>query len=160
MVPRNAGNQVEGPVAGAMAVKVVEILEAIHVQQHHGQRRAAALAFGPAALQLFVERARVGQAGEWIGAGLGDLGFQLAGLVLQFAGVVFQVVVMGLDQQGVADPRRQLGAVDRLAQEIGGAKLQGLELGFLVVGGRDDDHGQIGPTRGSAGGFGKGSPGR
>ena len=30
-----------------------------------------------------------------------DLRFQLPGLALQFAGIVFQVIVMGLDQQGV-----------------------------------------------------------
>ena len=87
----------------------------IYIQEHDGQRRTAALALGEPALKFLVERAAIRQTRQRVGPRLGDLHFQLPGLTLQLLGVMFQVIVIDLDQQCVAHPGNQIGAVHRLA---------------------------------------------
>ena len=61
-------------VARLVAVRVVEFLEEVDVQEHQRAIGAFALPFAEAAFQLVVERAAIRQAGERIGPGLGFVG--------------------------------------------------------------------------------------
>ena len=67
-------------VAGRVAVRVVELLEMVDVEDHQREWRLPALPLGEAALHLVVERAAIGQIGERIGAGFGFVAAQVGGL--------------------------------------------------------------------------------
>jgi len=56
-------------VAFEVAEAVVDLLEAVHVTDHHGQAGAAALATGKFPLQLQEQGAGVGQVGQVIRGG-------------------------------------------------------------------------------------------
>jgi hypothetical protein len=66
--------------------------------------------------------------------------FQFAGALanfgLQTPGVIAEMIVIGFQQQRVANARNQLVGVDRLAQEIGGPGAQRLRFDGGVVHGR------------------------
>ena len=77
-------------------------------------------------------------------------------LPLQLHGVVRQVVVVGLDHQGIADPQHQFAGVHGLRQEVGGAEFEGLLLDAGIADGGQNDDGnaaQSGDRRGPAAGF-------
>ena len=63
-----------------MAVRIVEFLEEVDVQQHQRAGHAFALPFAEPAFELVVECTAIRQAGERIGAGFGLVGFDFGGL--------------------------------------------------------------------------------
>lgn len=54
-------------IAGGMPIAIVHILEAIDVEQHHGQGAAVAARDPDENVELFIEPPTVGQAGQGIG---------------------------------------------------------------------------------------------
>ena len=52
-----------------MAEAIVDLLEAVHVGDHHGQRRVVALAARQFTVEFQEERTRIGQAGKVVGSG-------------------------------------------------------------------------------------------
>ena len=92
---------------------------------------------------VVAELGRPGQAVDQFQPRSGQFGRAAADLLLQFPGVVLQVIVVRLDEQRVAHADDQLGGVHGLAQKIRRPQLQGLHLGLLVVGSRQHDRGNM-----------------
>ena len=63
------GGRLEQLVAGGMAVQVVDLLEAVEVDDHHRQLPVARLHGGDAVFQMVLERGAVGQAGQRVEMG-------------------------------------------------------------------------------------------
>ena len=63
------GGRLEQLVAGGMAVQVVDLLEAVEVDDHDRQLPVARLHGGDAVLQMVLERGAVGQAGQRVEMG-------------------------------------------------------------------------------------------
>ena len=72
-------------IAGlAMSVRIVERLEFVDIEQHGRKRRAGTPALGILVIHIFIQGAAIGQAGQCIGPGLGNLCFELPRLAFQF----------------------------------------------------------------------------
>ena len=75
MAAEHFGNLAKHFVADLVAVRVVEFLEEVDVEQYERTGRALALPFAEAAFQFVVECTAIVQAGQRIGAGLGFMRF-------------------------------------------------------------------------------------
>ena len=93
------GHLAQQHVAGLVAEAVVDGLEAVEVDEQHGQRLAAALVAGQRLAQAVLHQAAVGQAGEGVVVG------RLVELFLLLL-VLRDVAGDAVDAQLVAAPRR------------------------------------------------------
>ena len=105
----------QNAVAFQMAEAVVDLLEAVHVADHHGQAGAAAFAAGQFAFQLQEERAGVRQIGEVIRGGR-----------------VFRLLIL----QRVLHRQRHLGADSQQDAQVIGSK----RVSFRVIKRKHADH--------------------
>ncbi len=61
-----------------------------------------------------------------------QLGRATAHLLLQMLGITGKVVVVGLDDQSIANPRDEIAGVHRLGQKVGGPRFQRPPLGLRI----------------------------
>ena len=138
--------------------RVLDEFDELRVQAHAARddfRVATHADDVPARLVVSIFRC-AGQAVNQLQTRGGQFGGAASNLFGKLAGVVFQMVVVRLDHQGVAHADHEFGGVHRFAQKIRGPKLQGLEFDLDVVEGRADQRGNIRQSarpRGCAAGF-------
>ena len=75
------GKEAQHTVAFQMAEAVVDLLEAVHVRNHDGERDIVALAAGQLTVELHEQGAGIGKSGEIVGGG-GVLGLRVLERVL------------------------------------------------------------------------------
>jgi hypothetical protein len=117
-VPQDVCELDEHTIAGLVAVRVVDGLEAVQVE--HGYRHAVARALDALVLvrQQAVDVAVVEQARQAVADAE----------PLQLPVLLLQLVLQPLDAQHRADPRLELGEVDGLRQVVVGASVQASHL--------------------------------
>ena len=129
VVAQDLGKLAQHLIAGLMPVRVIDTLEHVEVAHHARERLVETDRMLERLFQPFLEAPAVVDAGEGVGARdaheLVVDGEQLGALALD-------LLLQRLDAQQRADPRFELGEIDRFGDVVVGA---GVETDHLVLGG-------------------------